>query len=65
MLIVLLGAFSLLQAYGAIQSPILVMLAALIPVSEAIRTTAGADLVAGGQSDLVAALRAWGALRRA
>ncbi|MET0529310.1 MAG: SLC13 family permease, partial [Microvirga sp.] len=61
-LMILLRALSLRQAYGAIQAPILVMLAALIPVSEAIRTTGGADLVARVLSDVAASLPASGAL---
>ena len=36
-----LGALSLREAYDAIEWPILVMLGALIPVSEAMRTTGG------------------------
>jgi di/tricarboxylate transporter len=35
------------EAYEAIEWPILVLLAALIPVSDALRTTGGADLIAG------------------
>ena len=38
------------------------MLGALIPVSEAIRTTGGADLVARGLSDLAGTLPSYGAL---
>jgi len=61
-LMVLIRALSLRQAYGAIQPPILVMLAALIPVSEAVRTTGGADVVAGSLSDLARTLPSYGAL---
>jgi di/tricarboxylate transporter len=61
-LMVLLGALSLREAYAAIDPPILVMLGALIPVSEAIRTTGGADLIARGLSDLAGTLPPFGAL---
>src|SRR3712207_7095955 len=47
LVMILLGAISLRAAYEAVDWPILVMLGALIPVSEAIRTTGGADLMAG------------------
>jgi di/tricarboxylate transporter len=61
-MIILLGALSLREAYAAIHPPILIMLGALIPVSEAVRTTGGADLVAQGLSDLAASLPSYGAL---
>ena len=43
-LMIVLGALSLREAYNAVQWPILVMLGALIPVSETIQTSGGADL---------------------
>jgi di/tricarboxylate transporter len=61
-LMVLLGALSLRETYAALDPPILVMLGALIPVSEAIRTTGGADLVAQGLSNLAGTLPPSGAL---
>ncbi len=61
-LMVLLGALSLREAYEAVDWPILVMLGALIPVSEAIRTTGGADLIAGWLSQLAGTLPSYGAL---
>lgn len=61
-LMVLLGALSLREAYEAVDWPILVMLGALIPVSEAIRTTGGADLLAGWLSLLASTLPSYGAL---
>jgi di/tricarboxylate transporter len=61
-LMVLFRALSLRQAYEAIQPPILVMLAALIPVSEAVQATGGVDLIAGGLSDLARTLPSYGAL---
>ncbi len=60
--IVLLGALSLREAYEAIEWPILVMLGALIPVSESIRTTGGADLIAGWLSQVANLLPSYGAL---
>nr|WP_198683548.1 SLC13 family permease [Peristeroidobacter agariperforans] len=45
-LVVLFGSLSLREAYATVPWPLLVMLGALIPVSEAIRTTGGADLIA-------------------
>jgi di/tricarboxylate transporter len=61
-LTVLLGSLSLREAYEAIDWPILIMLGALIPVSESIRTTGGADLIAGGLAQLASALPLYGAL---
>src|SRR5919107_2787898 len=61
-LMVLFRALSLRQAYEAIQPPILVMLAALIPVSEAVQATGGVDLIAGGLSVLARTLPSYGAL---
>ena len=43
----LLGSLTLREAYETVEWPILVMLGALIPVSDAIRTTGGTDLIAG------------------
>jgi di/tricarboxylate transporter len=61
-LVVLLGALSLREAYEAIEWPILVMLGALIPVSESIRSTGGADLIAGWLSQVAHLLPSYGAL---
>jgi di/tricarboxylate transporter len=61
-LMILIGALSLREAYEAVDWPILVMLGALIPVSEAIRTTGGADLMAGWLSLLAGTLPSYGAL---
>jgi di/tricarboxylate transporter len=44
---VLTKAITLREAYDAVEWPILVMLGALIPVSDALRTTGGTDLIAG------------------
>ncbi|HVI31139.1 SLC13 family permease [Phenylobacterium sp.] len=45
---VLVGAIRMREAYSALDGPVLVLIAALIPISDAIRATGGADLVAGG-----------------
>src|ERR671920_1721944 len=46
-LLVLVGALNLREVYETVEWPIIVMLGALIPVSESIRTTGGTDLIAG------------------
>lgn len=61
-LTVLCGALSLREAYEAIDWPILVMLGALIPVSESIRTTGGADLIAGWVYQFAGTLPSYGSL---
>lgn len=45
-LMVALRAVPIRDVYGHLDAPMLVMLAALIPISEALRTTGGTDLVA-------------------
>ena len=50
MLTILLGSLTLREAYETVEWPILVMLGALIPVSEAIRTTGGTDVIAAALS---------------
>lgn len=47
-LMVLFRTIPLRDVYTAIDGPILVMLAAIIPVSDALRTTGATDLIAGG-----------------
>ena len=49
---VAVGAIRMREAYSALDGPLLVLIAALIPVSEAIRTTGGADLIAEGLADV-------------
>lgn len=56
------GAISPEAAYDAIEWPILVMLGALIPVSEALQKTGGTELLGGLLSDLAMGLPVWGAL---
>jgi di/tricarboxylate transporter len=61
-LILLSGALPAREAYASIEWPILVMLGALIPVSDALRTTGATDLVGHWLSNLAATLPPWAAL---
>ena len=61
-ILVLARSLSLHEAYDAIDWPVLVMLGALIPVSDALRTTGGTDLIAAGLSQAAAPLPAAGAI---
>jgi di/tricarboxylate transporter len=61
-LLVLTKALALREAYEAIEWPIVVLLGALIPVSDAVRTTGATDLIAGWLSVATAALPPTGAL---
>jgi di/tricarboxylate transporter len=61
-LMILLGALPLREAYEAIDWPILVMLGALIPVSDAVRSTGGTDLIATGLFEVAHLLPAAGAV---
>ncbi|MDP3405473.1 MAG: SLC13 family permease [Brevundimonas sp.] len=54
--IVALGGLKMREAYGALDGPLLILIAALIPVSNAIQTTGGADLIAGLLSGLFTGL---------
>src|SRR4029079_4690394 len=58
----LLGSLTLREAYETVEWPILVMLGALIPVSEAIRTTGGTDVIASALSTAAHALPDYGAV---
>jgi len=58
----LIRALTLREAYEAVDWPILVMLGALIPVSDSLRTTGGTDVVAGLLSGAAQNLPAIGAL---
>ncbi len=60
--VMLSGALPPREAYAHIEWPILVMLGALIPVSEALQTTGGNELIAGSLSSAAAALPPWGAV---
>jgi di/tricarboxylate transporter len=61
-LLVLLRAVPTREAYDAIEWPILVMLATLIPVSDALRTTGTTDLLAGALTSVASGMPAWGAV---
>ena len=51
-LMVAIGAIRMREAYAALDGPLLVLIACLIPVSDAIRATGGADLIANTLADL-------------
>lgn len=59
---VALGVLSLEEAYEALDLPILVLLACLIPISDAVSATGGAALIAGGLAAVAQHLPATGAL---
>ncbi|HEY0028830.1 MAG TPA: SLC13 family permease [Allosphingosinicella sp.] len=61
-LIMLAGALPAREAYDRIEWPILIMIGALIPVSDSLRTTGATDVVAAWLSQVAATLPAWGAL---
>jgi di/tricarboxylate transporter len=60
--LLLVRSLSLREAYDAIEWPILIMLGALIPVSDALRTTGGTDVIAAWLSHAASALPPIGAL---
>ncbi|HTN61763.1 MAG TPA: SLC13 family permease, partial [Devosia sp.] len=59
---VLTRAVPLRDVYGHLDAPILVMLAALIPVSDSLRTTGGTELIAYWLSATASSLPPYGAL---
>ena len=61
-IVVATGALPTREAYQAIEWPILIMLGALIPVSDSLRTTGASDLIATGLADLATSLPASGAV---
>lgn len=61
-LIMLSGVLPAREAYSRIEWPILVMIAALIPVSDALRTTGGTDIIADALTDLTAVVPPWAAI---
>lgn len=61
-MVVLTGALPVREAYGSVEWPILVMLGALIPVSDSLRTSGASDILASGLSDVAASLPPWGAV---
>jgi di/tricarboxylate transporter len=62
LLTVLAGSLPLREAYETVEWPILIMLGALIPVSEAIRTTGGTDIIAAALSGVAHTLPGYGAV---
>jgi di/tricarboxylate transporter len=61
-ILLLVGSLTLREAYETVDWPILIMLGALIPVSDSLRTTGGTDLIAGLLSTAASHLPAIGAL---
>ncbi len=61
-LVVLLGALPVREAYSHVEWPLLIMLGALIPVSDSLRTTGTTDLIGDWLSHVAATLPAWGAV---
>lgn len=61
-LIVVTGSLPVSEAYEAVEWPILVMLAALIPVSASLQTTGASDVIATGLAQTAAVLPSWGAV---
>jgi di/tricarboxylate transporter len=61
-IIVLTQVLTLREAYQAVDPPILILLACLIPVSDAITSTGAAELVAGGLAVVAGALPSIGAV---
>jgi di/tricarboxylate transporter len=62
LLIVISGALPLRELYGQLDGPILLMLAALIPVSDSLRTTGATELIASGLSQISMGLPAFAAI---
>ncbi|WP_319800647.1 SLC13 family permease [Luteolibacter arcticus] len=60
--VILCGALPLRAAYDHIEWPILVMLGALIPVSEALQTSGGTALVSSWLSSVASGLPPWAAV---
>lgn len=50
---VVIGGLRMRDAYAALEGPVLVLIAAMIPVGQAINTTGGANLVAGWLAQLL------------
>lgn len=60
--LMLLRSLTLREAYDSVEWPILIMLGALIPVSDSLRSTGGTDLIAGWLAAAAAALPPTGTL---
>ncbi|HTG38476.1 SLC13 family permease [Sphingomonas sp.] len=56
------GALPLRDAYDGVEWPILIMLGALIPVSDTLRTTGASQILATQLADLATSLPPWGAV---
>jgi di/tricarboxylate transporter len=61
-LVMLFGALPPREAYRHVEWPILIMIGALIPVSDALRTTGGTELIAHALSGASNGLPAWAAV---
>lgn len=61
-IVVILGAISPREAYDHVEWPILIMLGALIPVSDSLRTTGASGVIATWLAQVAQTLPAWGAV---
>jgi len=61
-LILAMGALPLAEAYDSVEWPILIMLGALIPVSDTLRTTGASQILATWLAHVAASLPPWGAV---
>jgi di/tricarboxylate transporter len=61
-LVMATGALPVREAYDTVEWPILIMLGALIPVSDSLRTTGASDVIATWLAHVAATLPAWGAV---
>ena len=61
-LILVVGALPVREAYDHVEWPILIMLGALIPVSDSLRTTGASDVIATWLSHTASTLPPWGAV---
>ncbi|MDP1026908.1 SLC13 family permease [Sphingomonas sp. KR1UV-12] len=61
-LVMVTGSISPREAYDNVEWPILIMLGALIPVSDSLRTTGASDLIATTLAQVATALPVWGAV---
>lgn len=60
--VMLVGAIPVREAYDHVEWPILIMLGALIPVSDTLRTTGASDVIATWLAGVAQTLPAWGAV---
>jgi di/tricarboxylate transporter len=60
--IMIVGALPVREAYDHVEWPILIMLGALIPVSDSLRTTGASDVIATWLSHVASTLPPWGAV---